>query len=178
MKKVKDSVLIATKYWSEKDFVCDWNDWWNNIGIGMYIPDILLYGVDGLDDETKHKLLNNFKATLLYNEEFSKSVKERKVGSTGGNLTDQVISTLKVAVIENDGNTIMWLKSLVENELTVFPSYKFPMKRCDSEGIKEDMSFHQHDQCLYFGGYGEVFVNGVNKFINYTKNTQLIILKE
>lgn len=172
--KIKAGVPKAMAYWAVNDFKCEWNWWWNNIGVGLYLPDIILLGVDGMSADTKTTLLKNLKGSLIQNIKYPENIKERPVDATGGNLTDQVIFALKIAVIENDGNTIMWLKSLLENELRIFPSYEYGeyTDRSDCEGIKEDMSFQQHDQLIYFGGYGDVFMDGIIKYLTYTKGTQ------
>ena len=160
-------------FWIANDFVCEWDWWYNSIGVGYYIPDILLYGVDGLSKENQDKLLKTIKDTLIYNKQVPTYIKEREVDSTGGNLLDDIISAFKVALVEKDGNTLMWLKSILENELKPFPAYNgWPMDRSDAEGIKEDMSFQQHDQLLYFGGYGYSFMRGVNLYLKYTVGTQ------
>ena len=172
--ELKHGVKCAMEYWAANDFKCEWNWWWNQIGVGLYLPDIILLGVDGLTRETKTSLLKNIKQSLLQNIGVPENIKEREVDSTGGNLTDQAILVLKIAVIENDANTIMWVKSLLENELRVFPSFadNKHTDRSDCEGIKEDMSFQQHDQLIYFGGYGDVFMDGIIKYLTYTKGTQ------
>ena len=171
--KVKNAVALAMQYWIANDFTCEWNNWYNNIGIGMYIPDILLLGIDGLSEDNYNWLVSKISTTLLQNSKLRFKLYERSVNESGGNLTDQVLSTLKVAVLENDYNTMMWLKSLLENELRPFPEYKGKnYHRWDAEGPKEDYSFQQHDQLIYFGGYGEVFLDGLNKYLDYTRNTQ------
>ena len=172
--KIKEGVPKAMEYWAVNDFKCEYNWWWNDIGVGLYLPDIILLGVEGMSADTKTTLLKNLKGSLIQNIKYPENIKERPVDATGGNLTDQVLFALKIAVIENDGNTIMWLKSVLENELRVFPSYEYGeyTDRSDCEGIKEDMSFQQHDQLIYFGGYGEVFSDGINQYLKYTKGTQ------
>ncbi len=72
----------------------------------------------------------------------------------------------------------MWLRSLLERELKPFPTYKWPMHRHDADGIKEDMSVLMHWHLPYFGGYGEVFVTGVNRYLKYTKGTQYELSQE
>ena len=176
--EVKNAVTKAMEFWIEKDFYCDWNWWFNSIGVGLSLPDILLYGVEGLSAADEEKLLKNVKSTLLYNQRVPNDIKEREVNSTGGNLTDDVTAALKVSVLLKDGNTLMWLKSLMENEIEPFPAYKWPMNRKDGTGIKEDMSFQQHGQLLYTGGYGEVFVDGVNRYIRFTTGTQFALSKD
>ena len=176
---VKKSSVLSMEYWVKNDFHCDWNNWYNNIGIGMYIPDILLTGLEGMAEKDYKWLLEKIQSTLLQNSLLRFKIYERKVNESGGNLTDQVLSTLKVAVLENDYNTMMWLKSLLENELRPFPPYKGKnYHRWDAEGIKEDYSFQQHDQLIYFGGYGEVLLSGLTRYLQYTRNTQFELNKK
>lgn len=171
--QVKEAAVRAMQYWLKRDFKCDWNGWYNDIGIGQYIPDIILLGLDGMDQKDQDTLLNKITSTLLQNSKVRFKLYERPVGSTGGNLTDQVLSSLKVSVLQKDYNTMMWLKSLLENELRPFPAYQGKKyHRWDAEGPKEDYSFQQHDQLIYFGGYGEVFVDGLTKYLSFTKGTQ------
>jgi chondroitin AC lyase len=40
-----------------------------------------------------------------------------------------------------------------------------------SEGIQENLSFHQHNDQLYSGGYGLTFANDVGRFIAFTRGT-------
>ena len=151
--EAKRKVASLLDFWVDNDFVCAWSGWNNDIGIGLSIPDILLFDTDGLAEEKATKLLNRMKGALMQNSKLRFKVYERTVNEGGGNLTDQVIASLKVAAIENDGNTIMWLKSLLENELKFFPPYKGPNYHpWDAEGIKEDYSFTQHFEMVYFGG--------------------------
>lgn len=176
--KVKAAVERAMRFWAQSNLKCEWNWWYNSVGVGKYIPDILLFGVDGLDKASQTKLLTDIKGTLLQSEEVCNGVQEREVDSTGGNLTDQAISTLKVAVIERDGNTLMWVKHLLERELHPFPSFNLRRMRADCTGVKEDGSFQQHDQLIYFGGYGEVFADGINLYLRYTHGTQFALNEE
>lgn len=179
-KYYKDKNLInfinkAIEFWVKKDFYCDWNDWWNNLGTGPKIADILLFPNDGLDKSNIDTLTEKLYSITCFTEEKKRIVKEREINSTGGNLTDTVNHSLKYAVLTDDGSAIMCLTHLIENELRPFPSAKLFEKRWDAEGIKADMSFQQHFEHLYFGGYGEVFLNGMNTYIKYTDGTQFAL---
>lgn len=169
------SINKAIAFWVQKDFYCDWNDWWNNLGTGPKIADILLFPNDGLDKSYIEALTKKLFSITCFTEGKEKSVKEREINSTGGNLTDTVNHSLKYAVLTNDGSAIMCLTHLIENELRPFPSAKLFEKRWDAEGIKADMSFQQHFEHLYLGGYGEVFLNGMNTYIKYTDGTQFAL---
>lgn len=170
-----DSINNAIEFWVKKDFYCDWNDWWNNLGTGPKIADVLLFTNDGLDKSYIDALTEKLYSITCFTEEKKRSVKEREINSTGGNLTDSVNHSLKYAVLTDDGSAIMCLTHLIENELRPFPSARLFEKRWDAEGIKADMSFQQHFEHLYFGGYGEVFLNGMNTYIQYTNKTQFAL---
>lgn len=177
-KELTESINKAIKFWMDKDFYCDWNGWWNNLGTGPKIADILLFPNDGLEEKYIGALTKKLFSITCFDEGKKRNVKEREINSTGGNLTDSVNHSLKYAVLTNDGSAIMFLTHLIENELRPFPSVKFYKNRWDSEGIKADMSFWQHFELLYLGGYGEVFLNGMNKYIGYTSCTQFAVSDE
>lgn len=165
----------AIKFWVDNNFYCEWNGWWNNLGTGPKIADILLLCDESTDEQVVDKLLDNLYSSTCLDDTKKYNVKEREINSTGGNLTDSVNFSLKYAVLKNDGESIMFLKNLMENELRPFPSKKLFSHRWDVEGIKADMSFQQHFEMLYFGGYGEVFATGMNRFVKYTSGTQFAI---
>ena len=165
-------IARAIEFWVERDFVCTWNGWWNGLGVGPKIADILLFPNDGVPAEQRARLTEKLFQITSFQDSKRRSVKQRAINQTGGNLTDQVNHSLKYAVIVNDGAKIQFLRRLMENELRPFPNSGFFTHRWDAEGIKADMSFHQHFELLYLGGYGEVFCDGMNRFIRYTAGTQ------
>lgn len=170
-----EGINRAIGFWVEKDFTCDWNDWWNDLGTGPLIGDILLYPHNDVDPSYVDWLVEKLKGISIFHIKKKWNVYEREVNATGGNLTDAVNHSLKYAVIVEDGEAIRFLQSLMENELRPFPSTGFLQKRWDSSGIKADMSFHQHFELLYMGGYGEVFLEGVNRYIGYSNETQFAL---
>lgn len=169
--ELRNKVTRAMRYWNANGYHCDWNNLFNNIGIGKYIPDILLLGVDGFTQKDTDELLKNYKSTLLQYEKVKPRVYEREVDSIGANLLDKVLSTMKIAVLENDTELLAWLKKIMENELRFFPAYKKPMFPYDAEGIKSDWSFLQHFQLVCFGGCGEIFMENMTKYLRFTKGT-------
>lgn len=176
-RRLIDGIAKAIHFWVEKDFVCHWNGWWNNLGIGPKIADILLFPNDGISAEIIKELSDKMYGITVFDETRLYNVKQRAVDSTGGNLTDTVNHSLKYAVITKDGQGIKFLRSLMENELRPFPADSLFAHRWDVEGIKADMSFQQHFEHLYMGGYGEVFCDGMNRFIRYTEGTQYALSK-
>lgn len=168
----------AIHYWAEKNYYCDWNDWWNGLGTGPNIANILLYPNESVLKADIENLTQKLKNITCFSEKKKYNVKEREINSTGGNLTDAVNHSLKFAVITRDGSGIKWLTRLMENELRPFPSRKIFNHRWDVEGIKADMSFQQHFETLYLGGYGETFMYGMNTYIRYTSGTQFAMVDD
>lgn len=165
----------AIRYWIDKDYHCEWNGWWNGLGTGPKIANILLFPNNGIIEIERDKLTEKLYHMTCFNATRKYNVKEREIDSTGGNLTDTVNHSLKYAVLVRDGSGIKWLRRLMENELRPFPSKQLFGHRWDVEGIKADMSFQQHYETLYMGGYGEVFADGMNRFIKYTSATQFAL---
>lgn len=173
-----NGINSALRFWSDKGFYCDWNWWHNDIGKVAVLKDIMLFEHKGLEEEYVNKLIGELEGASLKDEVKPKKVKERTVESTGGNLTDKVVSNMTVAVIKGDGETLMYLRDLMINEIRVFPNHKLFAHKYDLEGIKADMSFQQHFDLLYLGGYGEVFCDGVNTYLKYTEGTQFALPEE
>lgn len=170
--RLKEAVNLALTFWAEKNLICDWNWWWNEIGTALDLANILLFPNYGLDKNIKEILIKKLEKYTLNTEIKKSNIKEREVLSTGGNLTDKAVFSLKVALIRNNSNRIHWLTKLMENELRPFPNRKLFSHRYDVEGIKADMSFMQHFELLYFGGYGIVFCDGMNDYIKWTRDTE------
>lgn len=173
--KLGKSIISALEFWVVKDFYCDWNHWYNTIGMGLYMSDIMLFENEGLSASAKEYFVNKLKSMSVISEYRYINVKQREINSTGGNLTDVVGNSLKYALIVKDGSAIMWMSKLIENELRPYGKKSTFAHRLDNEGIKPDMSFWQHYEMLYMGGYGEVFCDGINNFIEITKGTQFQI---
>lgn len=170
-----DGIARAIRFWTEKNFVCEWNGWWNGLGTGPVIADILLFPNEGVPTDAIQELSQKMSGITVFDDTRLYNVTQREIDSTGGNLTDAVGYSLKYAVISKDGAGIRFLRRLMENELRPFPDDTLLGHRWDTEGIKADMSFHQHFEMLYMGGYGEVFCDGMNSFIRYTAGTQYAI---
>ena len=174
---VLEKIYLALDYWVEKDFYCEWNGWWNDIGIGTELGDIMIFPLEDISKNTKDLLNDKLYKCSIIASKVSSKVTERLVNDTGGNLTDKVIFSMKYALSTNQGSLMMFLKALMDNELRVFPNHQLFVHKWNLEGIKADMSFQQHFDMLYFGGYGEVFANGVNTYLELTKDTQFSLSK-
>ncbi|MEG1509932.1 MAG: polysaccharide lyase family 8 super-sandwich domain-containing protein, partial [Clostridia bacterium] len=171
-KDILAKINLALEYWAEKNYVCEWNNWYNNIGICTVLADCMLFENKGLKKESKDILLNKLYSSSAMTDAKFYNVKARQINSTGGNLTDNVVYSLKYVVAKEDGSALKWLTKLIENELRPFGKKSMFAHRYDNEGIKPDMSFQQHFELLYLGGYGEVFCDGINKYISFTNGTQ------
>lgn len=169
---VGNSIIKALEYWAKNDFHCDWNNWYNTIGIGLTLSDIMLFENQGLSQSARDALNAKLKDMSVVSEYRFVNVKQREINSCGGNLTDVINNSIKYAVSVNDGSGIMWMTKLIENELRPFGKKSALAHRYDNEGIKPDMSFWQHFELLYFGGYGEVFCDGINSYLEATRGTQ------
>lgn len=171
-----DGINKAIGYWVESDYYCEWNGWWNDLGSGPIIADILLFPNQNINPSDRTFLAEKLYGMTILAATKTLNVLERDIDATGGNLTDKVNFSLKYGVITQDGSTMAFAKDLMENELRPFPDTVLFQNRWDMEGIKADFSFHQHFQLLYLGGYGQVFAQGMNDYIKYTSGTQFALL--
>lgn len=164
-------ITRCARFWAEQDFHCDWNGWFEDIGEPLILADCLLLPLGDDDGAVRQKLTGRAARHGLRMEKKKKRVRERQVNSTGGNLTDKLMTDLKIAAAAGSMEETWWLRELLENELRVFPNRKWWAHRWDNEGIKADMGFFQHFELLYTGGYGDVFLQGVNAFLRCTNGT-------
>ena len=168
----------SMKHWADKNYQCAWNHWFLEIGSPMRMADIRIFpstsicGTESIDED----ILKAFdKYAGFENQTFAAArwnVHERTVDTSGGNLTDIAITQMKISIVNEDGSYLKYIRSLIENELEIRPDLRLFAHPSDSEGIKADQSFMQHFEMLYFGGYGEVFADGLNKYLRYTLDTQ------
>ena len=182
--EVFDAISSTMKYWGDKNYKCSWNGWYQEIGSPMRMADIRLFptksicGSKSIDKE----IVNKFDKYANFDNQSIPGARwnhyERTVDTTGGNLTDIVINQMKVEVVQGGGSYLMWLRSLVENELEIRPEIRWNAHSGDAEGIRADQSFMQHFELLYFGGYGEVFADGINSYLRYTHGTQYALSTE
>ncbi len=172
---LKKKIALALTYWAENDFTCSANTWYTTHGIPTKLADILLFPIEGISEETKQKLHEIVKRGYLVADDPENPYVERRVSSQGGNLTDLILNSLKIAVATQDAAFVETLSALLENELRIFPTEADHELWQENEGIKADYSFWQHNRLPCFGSYGEVFVNGVNKLLLYLDGTGYMV---
>lgn len=173
--QLQEKIALALTYWAKNDFTCPTNTWYTTHGIPTKLADILLFPIEGISEETKQKLHEIVKRGYLAVDDPENPYVERRVSSQGGNLTDLILNSLKIAVATQDTAFVETLSALLENELRVFPVDADHELWQENEGIKADYSFWQHNRLPCFGSYGEVFVSGVNKLLLYLDGTRYMV---
>lgn len=173
--ELKDKLVKSLDFWVNGDITPSTNWWFAGIGNPTRIVDILLMEPEGVPDSVLRELNEQANAGSIFNETQEWYSTERPVGSTGGNLTDKLMITFKTSIAINDESLLYDIMGLLQNEMRVFPKKKFNDRYNDAEGIKPDGSFHQHGSSLQWGGYGEVFCDGVNKILGYVLDTKYMV---
>lgn len=172
---VYHKILKSLQYWGENDFVCTSNKWHSDIGVPTKMANILLFEIEGLDEEILYKLRKDALKGHMKNEEPIEGALQRETRATGANLTDKLVLSFKIEVATGNEEGIKELVAMLENELKIFQSKRLVGHEQDIEGIKADYSFQQHLALLYLGGYGEVFVEGTNTLLEYIKEMGISI---
>ena len=173
--ELKEQLVKSLDFWVNGDITPSTNWWFAGIGNPTRIVDILLMEPEGVPDDIIQELNVQANAGSIFNEKQEWYSTERPVASTGGNLTDKLLITFKTAIAINDEALLYDIMGLLQNEMRVFPKKKFNDYYNDAEGIKPDGSFHQHGPSLQWGGYGEVFCDGVNQLLNYVMDTKYMV---
>lgn len=87
---------------------------------------------------------------------------------TGANKQDIAMHhMIRGCVLKND--------SIVSTNVREFFE---PIRITDGEGIREDLSYQQHNTQLYIGGYGTVFVDNIAKMAPLFNNTKYALTAE
>ena len=170
--ELKDKIAKSISFWVNGGRVeCD-NWWYKQIGIPNIEIDILLLEPEELTGET----LDVFNAEALegsiFKETITDRIKERPVSSSGGNLTDKLLTSFKIAAATKNQEEMYRVMALLDNELRVFTKIRDDEFGEDAEGIKADYSFHQHVDQVQFGRYGENFASAINQILNAAKGTR------
>ncbi|MEG2584516.1 MAG: polysaccharide lyase family 8 super-sandwich domain-containing protein, partial [Oscillospiraceae bacterium] len=155
-----DSVLAD---WAKNQYKST-NWWYNDIDTPNKLSIILLYPLSSEEYLPALKTL-----TLLGMPDVNESL-AHKSSDTGGNLTDKLLTAIRISAATGDSNSMKNTVSyLLDNELSVFS------QAGGGEGIMPDSSFHQHGSLLYNGSYGNVFCSGVNTLLKYLSDTEFMV---
>ena len=137
-----------------------WNDykptsfnwWYNDISAPKVMADILALMAAG-----EQKLAPSVTAGLM--EMMAKSDPRKW---TGANKQDIAMHhMIRGCILKND--------SIVSTNVSEFFE---PICITSGEGIKEDLSYQQHNNQLYIGGYGTVFVNNISQIAPLFRGTK------
>lgn len=141
----------ALRTWNEyKPTSFNW--WYNDISAPKVMADILALMAAG-----EQKLAPSVTAGLM--EMMAKSDPRKW---TGANKQDIAMHhMIRGCILKND--------SIVSTNVSEFFE---PICITSGEGIKEDLSYQQHNNQLYIGGYGTVFVNNISQIAPLFRGTK------
>ena len=160
---LKEKIDSALTDWAVKDYKCASNWWFNDISVPQKMTDILIFNLPE-DSRYTQKLYQIAKRGLPV----LKSGSLRESADTGANLTDKLLTTIKIGAATRDPSIIKkYVTNLLEGELKIFAS--------PNEGIMADGSFQQHSALFHNGSYGIVFVSGVNSLLSSLAGTEFMV---
>ncbi len=155
--------------WAQhKDEYYSSNWWYQSIDVPKKMSTILLYPLP--EDADYLPALRAVAKKGMPTVDESKPHKTASSQGTGGNLIDELQTSVKIAVATDDADSMKNIvQYLLDNELSVFSHGD------GGEGIMIDGMFHQHGDLLYNGSYGSVFCGGVNMILGYLADTQFMV---
>ena len=134
-KDVAKKIHQGMRYWNDGKFVCR-NWWYNQIGVPRILGILYLL----MEDEMSKDELT---AAIQY-------MKNSKFGMTGQNSAWLAENVLVRALLEKNEPLLLEARDYILRELVVSQ---------DGEGVRPDMSFHQHGPQQQFGNYGLSYAN-------------------
>ncbi len=135
-KLLADVILKATNHWIDFDYR-NRNWWYNEIGVPQFWRDILILNTDLFNENVNKKALAIFSHYKL------------KEVFTGANLTWSADLALHYGLLTRNDSLIVKASKLLANEIKI----------SNSEGIRQDYSYHQHGARLQTHHYGAAFLN-------------------
>jgi chondroitin AC lyase len=132
-KDLSEKIHRGMKFWFDGNFVCP-NWWYNQIGVPKILGTLFLL----MEDEMSRA---EMAAAIQY-------MQNSKFGMTGQNSAWLAENVLVRAILQKDEKTFLQAREYILKELVV---------NQDGEGIRPDMSFHQHGFQQQFGNYGLSF---------------------
>lgn len=153
-----NAALAQVKSFYGASIVPTGNWWFWTIGIPMDLgPTLILMG-DEADAQVRDDLVAAIHLRIL-----SSPTARGLVGPTptGENLVWSSWTHLCLALLKNDDAMLTAVRNAMAG--VTLPA--------GGEGVKSDMSFHQHGAQLYTGGYGGSFANDVAKYALITRGT-------
>ncbi len=126
------------------------NWWWNQIGAPLLLGETLLCLKETCDRSAIDRAVPAF------------TCHQPITRFTGQNLVWTATVQLYHGILTDDPDRVAQAFVLIGKEVRVLPG---------EEGIQPDMSFHQHGNLLYAGGYGQGFVADVGRLIAIAAGT-------
>lgn len=151
------AVRDALAFWKQRSPKCH-NWWFNQIAAPQYLGNILVLMECG-----KENLPNELQSALF---EMMAWPDPRKW--TGANKLDIALYHLqRGCLLRNDSIVQVAVEQIFH-----------PVRITTAEGIQADLSYQQHGEQLYIGGYGTVFVNGVTQAASWLKDSEYALKGE
>lgn len=132
-KDLSKKIHSGMKFWFEGNFVCP-NWWYNQIGVPRTLGGLFLL----MENEMSRTEMS---AAI-------RCMQNAKFGMTGQNSVWLAENVLVRALLQKDEKTFLQAREYILKELAV---------SWNGEGIRPDMSFHQHGFQQQFGNYGLAF---------------------
>jgi chondroitin AC lyase len=153
-KPLAGKIHQGMKYWSDSNFICR-NWWYNQIGVPGTLGILYLL----MEDEMSK---NETDAAIKY-------MKNAKFGMTGQNSVWLAENVLMRSILEKDESLFLQAREYIIKELVVSN---------EGEGIRPDMSFHQHGPQQQFGNYGLSYANTQAYWARIFKSTSYELSEE
>ncbi|MDR1724668.1 MAG: polysaccharide lyase beta-sandwich domain-containing protein [Tannerella sp.] len=153
-KTVSSQIHRGMKYFFDGKFVCT-NWWYNQIGVPKTLGMLFL-------------LIENELSKWEYNEAI-KYMSNAKFGMTGQNSAWLAENVLVRAILQKDEKLFLEARDYILKELTVSQN---------GEGIRPDMSFHQHGPQQQFGNYGLSYATSQSYWARVFRGTAYALSQE
>ncbi|MDR0394099.1 MAG: polysaccharide lyase beta-sandwich domain-containing protein, partial [Tannerella sp.] len=147
-------IHLGMKYWNDGKFVCR-NWWYNQIGVPRILGVLYLLMEDEMSKSEKE-------AAIRY-------MRNAKFGMTGQNSAWLAENVLVCALLEKNEPLLLEARRYILKELIVSN---------EGEGIRPDMSFHQHGPQQQFGNYGLSYANTQAYWARVFKGTAYEVSRE
>ena len=145
-KEIEAMIRRAMNYWFTTKPVC-LNWWYNQIGIPRTMGSAFVLFDDYLTAEERQAAVE--------------VMQRAKFGMTGQNKVWLAGNVLMRAILQRDEQLVRQARDVIASEIVTG----------QTEGIKNDWSFHQHGPQLQFGNYGLSFISGMAFYYGVFKGT-------
>ncbi|MCC8174099.1 MAG: chondroitinase, partial [Odoribacter sp.] len=149
-----EAIHKALAFWGKGNFVCR-NWWYNQIGGPRMLTPVLILLEDEWSEEEKAIGI--------------KYMENAKLGMTGQNSAWLAENVMVRALLEQNEELFLQARGDILKELKVAEK---------GEGIRPDMSFHQHGAQQQFGNYGLAYANTMAYWARIFEGTEYVLSEE